>query len=328
MIVLTIFFLLMIPMVITWMVLTQPTFIKNTRSGKHVDEHKLQKHVRMLSEQYAPRDYTHVDDLNRCAAYIWEHFKQAGATSTHFQAFSKFGREYKNVIAFFGGSRQKRIVIGAHYDAIAITPGADDNASGIAGLIELAYLFGKHPIPGAIELVAYTLEEPPFFGTNDMGSAHHAEQLAEQGISITLMITLEMIGCFTDQEGSQNFPMPVLNWFYPNKGNFIAVVGRLDQRRLTKRFKGAMKGATDLPVYSINAPPAIPGIDFSDHRNYWNYGFHAIMVTDTAFYRNTAYHGVDDTADRLDFVRMAQVVVGVYEAVKRTCEDERKSEKP
>lgn len=314
-IILSVFFLLIIPIVVAWIIITQPTSAKNTLSDKNVDEERLQKHVWILSEQYSPRDYTHVDKLNDCAAYILGHFKKAGARSTSIQTFLIYGREYKNIIAFFGSQSQERIVVGAHYDAVEATPGADDNASGVAGLIELAYLLGSSSVQEEIELVAYTLEEPPFFGTNHMGSAYHAELLAEDGISIKLMIALEMIGYFCDQENSQSFPLSILKWFYPNKGNFIIVVGGLAQRQITRTVKIAMKNATELPVYSINAPSLIPGIDFSDHRSYWNYGYNAIMITDTAFYRNKSYHLAGDTADRLDYKRMAQVVVGLYEAV-------------
>ena len=135
-----------------------------------------------------------------------------------------------------------------------------------------------------IEFVAYTLEEPPFFGTEDMGSAHHAKLLFDRKVRVRCMIALEMIGYFSNAPGSQLFPGPALKIFYPSKGNFIAIVGRLDQRKIVKKIKGLMKGATDLPVYSINAPLIVSGIDYSDHRNYWKYGYEAVMITDTAFY--------------------------------------------
>jgi hypothetical protein len=130
------------------------------------------------------------------------------------------------------------------------------------------------------------------------------------------MMALEMIGYFSSQPGSQSYPIPALRIFYPGKGNFIAVVGRLGQRSIVKKIKGLMKGATDLPVYSINAPLMVPGIDFSDHRNYWTYGYDAAMITDGAFYRNREYHEPGDTADRLNYDLMGNVVIQVFEAVK------------
>jgi Zn-dependent M28 family amino/carboxypeptidase len=215
-------------------------------------------------------------------------------------------------------------VVGAHYDAVEASPGADDNASGVAGLIELAYLLGDTQLSRGIELVAYTLEEPPFFGTQQMGSAYHVESLADEGVEVTFMIALEMIGYFSNQPGSQQYPWPFLRWLYPNQGNFIALIGRWEQRHFVKRLKGYMKGSTDLPVYSMVAPSRMGSVDFSDHRNYWNSHYDALMVTDTAFYRNTKYHSVYDTADRLDYSRMGKVVIGVYEMLCGFMDEENK----
>jgi Zn-dependent M28 family amino/carboxypeptidase len=185
----------------------------------------------------------------------------------------------------------------------------------VAGLIELANLLGRSSPPMKVELVAYTLEEPPFFRSEYMGSAVHARSLKRAGVSVRAMFSLEMIGYFSDDEGSQHFPNPLLRLFYPTKGNFISVIGKLGQGLLVRKIKGAMKGASSLPVYSINAPRSIPGVDFSDHMNYWDAGYPAVMVTDTAFYRNPHYHMAEDTAEKLDYGRMAQVVEGVYAAV-------------
>jgi len=162
----------------------------------------------------------------------------------------------------------------------------------------------------------YTLEEPPFFGTEDMGSAHHAKWLHDQKVRVKCMIALEMIGYFSSAADSQLYPIPALKIFYPNKGNFIAIVGRLGQRKIVRKIKGYMKGATDLPVYSFNAPLIVPGIDFSDHRNYWKYGYEAVMITDTAYYRNQEYHEPGDTAERLNYELMGKAVIQVFEAIK------------
>ena len=277
--------LLLIPVISAWFLVAQPTFTENSPSRLTLESSRLKAHVVKLSKDFFPRSYAHRENLDRCARYIQDHFKMAGAV-TSIQEFSAAGRTYQNVMGFFGDKTGKRIVIGAHYDARANTPGADDNASGIAGLIELAYLIGKQKTNAGIELVAYSLEEPPFFATADMGSAHHARMLHDQKVNVKCMMALEMIGYFSSQPGSQSYPIPALRIFYPGKGNFIAVVGRLGQRRIVKKIKGLMKGATDLPVYSINAPLMVPGIDFSDHRNYWTYGYDAVMITDSAFYRN------------------------------------------
>ncbi len=308
-------FLLIIPIFSTWILVAQPTVTKNSPSNLTLENLRLKAHVLKLSKDYFPRSHTNTKNLDRCAEYIRAHFKKAGA-ETSIQEFTVLKKKYQNVIGFFGDKAGGRIVIGAHYDARINTPGADDNASGVSGLIELAYLIGKEKINTGIEFVAYALEEPPFFGTEDMGSAHHAKLLHDRKVSVKCMIALEMIGYFSSEPGSQLYPVPALKIFYPNKGNFIAIVGRLDQRKIVKKIKGLMKGATDLPVYSVNAPIIVSGIDFSDHRNYWKYDYDAVMITNSAFYRNPEYHEPGDTAERLNYELMGKAVIQVFEAIK------------
>jgi len=310
-----ILFLLILPIFITWILVSQPTITHNSPSQVSLDSARLKAHVLKLTNDYFPRSHRDTENLDRCAQYILAHFKKAGA-DTSLQEFTVRGKKYQNVIGFFGDKTGERIVIGAHYDAYINKPGADDNASGVSGLIEIAYLIGKEKIDTGVEVVAYCLEEPPFFDTEDMGSAYHARLLHDQKVRIKCMIALEMIGYFSSEPGSQLYPIPALKIFYPNKGNFIAIVGRLDQRKIVKKIKGRMKGATDLPVYSINAPLFVNGIDFSDHRNYWNLGCDAVMITDTAFYRNRAYHEHGDTAERLNYELMGKAVIQVFEAIK------------
>lgn len=298
-----------------WFSVTAPTLQKNRFSSLHVDEMRLRKHVEMLARNLIPRSYKDSENLERCADYIFSSFVQAGA-SVELQGFSVDGRHYTNVIGRFGSEKKRRIIVGAHYDAAHGTPGADDNASGIAGLIELAHLIRDNSPDAGIELVAYTLEEPPFFDTEYMGSAVHAASIAHRK-DIEGVIVLEMIGYFDDTPGSQYYPFALLKLFYPDTGNFIALVGKLGQGAFTRRVKNSMRGTTDLPVYSINAPSCITGIDFSDHRSYWPHGFDAVMVTDTAFYRNKSYHEADDLPERLDYRRMAQVVTCIFEALRK-----------
>lgn len=298
-----------------WLTVSQPSCSTSRPSAAHVAPDRLREHVVFLSETCHPRDWSQPVNLDRAAAYIAGVFRETGGEVAE-QPFEVHGRTYRNVCVRFGPVDGPRVIVGAHYDACQGTPGADDNASGVAGLLELAGLLGRNPPAGTVELVAYTLEEPPFFRTSYMGSARHAGALAEAGIPVRAMIGLEMIGFFSDEAGSQSFPIPLLRLFYPGRGNFIGVVGNLSQRRLVRQIKIVMKGATDLPVHSLNAPAFVPGVDWSDHRCYWAYGFDAAMITDTAFLRNRAYHTTDDTADRLDYQRMAKVVIGVFEAVR------------
>lgn len=289
--------------------------MRSPRPQPTVDPARLEAHVRVLAEDFVPRDENHPENLDRAAAYIGREFEKAGGAVEE-QVFEIRGIPYRNVIARFGPDTKERIVVGAHYDAAGPYPGADDNASGVAGLIELAFLLGKDPLPLQAELVAYTLEEPPYFASPAMGSAIHAASLKSQGVKVRAMIGLEMIGYFTDEPGSQELPVPFLKLFYPSTGNFIAVVGKLGQGSLVRRIKKAMKRAAPLPVESINAPTSLPGVDLSDHRNYWAAGYPAVMITDTAFFRNPNYHMPSDTPETLDYRRMAMVVEGVYGAVK------------
>ncbi len=310
-----------------WTLVAQPTVGRNQPSAATVEPERLKKHVLTLSEDYYPRHHRSTDNLDACAKYIRVHFERAGAR-TQVQDYTVAGNTYRNVSAFFGPANGRRIVIGAHYDAAGHTPGADDNASGVAGLVELAYLLGRTNVPVQIELVAFTLEEPPYFGTRDMGSARHADALSANGVDVSMMICLEMIGRFSDEPGSQRFPLALLKLFYPSRANFIGVVGHLGQRSPTRRVKRFMKGAAELPVYSISGPMSLPGIDLSDHRNYWHHGWDAVMITDTSFYRNSDYHTLKDTSGALDYTRMACVVVQVYEAVIGISRDESSRSRP
>lgn len=310
--VLLILFLLLVGL---WFWVTQPLLSTATPNPERtVDPSRLQAHVHKVSVELAPRDESHIENLDRVAAYIKNEFSQT-TTFVSEQAYRVQGKSYRNVIARFGPESEERIIVGAHYDTAGPLPGADDNASGVAGLIELAGLLGRQQPPLQVELVAFTLEEPPYFRTTGMGSSVHAQSLRQQNVRVRAMFSLEMIGCFSDAPNSQRFPAGVLGAFYPSTGNFIGVVGRLRDWSLVRRTKAAMRNASPLPVYSINAPIFVAGVDFSDQLNYWHAGYDALMITDTAFYRNRNYHTAQDTEEKLDYQRMAMVVEGVYAAV-------------
>jgi Zn-dependent M28 family amino/carboxypeptidase len=310
-----------------WWLLTQPFVSPRASRPPPVDLKRLEAHVRMLSETLYPRSFDQLKRLNAAADYIKSELVVSGARVEE-QVFQVQEASYRNIIARFGPDHGPLLVIGAHYDSYSDpvaggrfskgydlqthTPGADDNASGVAGLLELARLLAQSPPQDAVELVAFTLEEPPHFRSDDMGSARHARRLRESGRPVQLMISLEMIGYFDLRPGSQAYPAPGLGWLYPDRGDFIAVVGRIGDWAAARRVKAAMLGASDLPVRSINTFAAMPGVDFSDHASYWHEGYPALMVTDTAFFRNPNYHGAGDTAERLDYVRMAKVVQGVF----------------
>ena len=271
---------------------------------------RVYKDVEFLTSIRPYRNYLNVGSLNKTADYIYQTFKEF-SENVYFQEFLVGGNRYKNVICSINTHLEERIIIGAHYDVAGDTPGADDNASGVAGLLELLRLLHRETLRYRIDFAAYTLEEPPFFGTKKMGSFIHAESLYKAKSKIKVMISLEMIGYFSDKEGSQQFPLPFMNLFYPEKGNFIGVVGNFFQRSITKKIRDLMRKGSDIPVYSINAPSILPGVDFSDHKNFWHFGYNAVMITDTAFYRNPNYHRKTDTIGTLDFEKMYSVIEGI-----------------
>jgi Zn-dependent M28 family amino/carboxypeptidase len=279
----------------------------------HVDKKRLRDYVKELSESFLPRDSAHPQNLKLAADYIKSHFEQFNS-NTDFQTYEIDGEQFSNVISNFGPDTDDIIIVGAHYDAYADHPGADDNASGVAGLIELGRLLSKQQLSKRIVLVAYTCEEPPHFASDKMGSFVHSRSITNK--TVRLMISLEMIGYFTDEEKSQNFPIPFLRYLYPEQGNYIAVVGQLFSSDAGS-LKNTINYYTDLDSYSINAPSFVQGVDFSDHRNYWDLNIPAVMVTDTAFFRNKEYHQSTDTYDRLDYESMAKVVYGVFKYVQR-----------
>lgn len=278
----------------------------------------LERHVRYLAGITPSRSYKNIQSMLKAEEYIQGQFKDLGY-EVRLQDVDSYRQTYHNIIVRYGDKNAKDIiVIGAHYDVAGDdNAGADDNASGVAGLIEIARLLKeqKPKVDTAIELVAYTLEEPPFFGGHEMGSAYHADQLKADGMNVRFMVSLEMIGYYSDEFLSQQFPYPFFYGFYPWTGNFIAIVSSPEDRQLTRDFKKSMANGAKLPVYSINAPSLVAGVNFSDHRSYWAHGWPALMVTDTAFFRNVEYHKEGDTPDRLDYKRMADVVFGVYSAL-------------
>ncbi len=293
----------------------QPLLRLARPSTAQADPAALAAHVRTLSVDLAPRSCIHQQNLDACADYIAGSLVASGARVIR-QPYTAGRRAYQNVVGSFGPTNGPRLIVGAHYDACDDTPGADDNASGVAGLLELARLLGTVKLQMTVELVAFSTEEPPYFATPGMGSFQHASALQAVGGEVVGMICLEMIGYFDDAFGSQRYPMGLFHLLFPNRGNFIAVIGSHKQRAFLRRVKQAMRGAVPLNVVTAAVPSSLPGVDLSDHRNYWQNGYNAVMITDTAFLRNRAYHTTQDTWDRLDYERMSQVVVAVFEAVR------------
>jgi Zn-dependent M28 family amino/carboxypeptidase len=274
---------------------------------------RLEVRLRQLVGDYFPRDIYHPENLARAADWIARQLERAGARVSR-QPFSAEGRPYRNVIGAFGPETGDIVVVGAHYDACGELPGADDNASGVTGLLELGDLLSESRPACRVELVAYALEETPVFGTDHMGSAVHARSLRKSGTRVRGMLCLEMIGYFRDEPGSQKLPPEVGRLPGADRGNFIAVVG--DRPRFVERVENAMKSGGELPVYSTTV-----AFDMSDHVSYRKAGFLAVMITDTAYFRNHNYHERTDTPDTLDYERMAGVVSGVFRAVRDLTRD-------
>jgi hypothetical protein len=291
---------------------------RGVRASVFVDPARLRTHVDQLIA-FGPRDYRHPEHLDLVAAYLHTTLERAGGVVTE-RAFAFDGRTYRNVMASFGPDTREEIVVGAHYDAFSAFPAADDNASGVAALLELASLLAAAPLSHRVELVAFTLEEPttaegPGLFRTVGGSRVDAVTRRREGRVVRLMLSLETIGYYRDDDRSQDYPTALLRPFYPSRGNFALVVGRLQDGGWARRVKSAMQATNPLPVYSLNAPVSMTGIDWSDHANYWREGYPALMITDTALMRNHEYHRPGDTADRLDYSRLAMVVPGVYAAV-------------
>jgi len=301
-------------MLILGLLVAQPTLSGPRRTAGDASPERLRQHVEAFARDFVPRTYADTQNMARCRSYLTEQFRACGAAVTA-QVYTVSKIPCANIVALIPGASPERVVIGAHYDAVATTPGADDNASGTAGLLELARLLQGSKPACTIELVAYCTEEPPCFGGELMGSYQHAKALSDARIPIRAMIALEMIGCFSDAPDSQTYPVPAMRLFYPSRADFIGVVGDMRQWQLVRRVTRNMKRVSAIPVCSVTVPDFIPGIDYSDHRSYWAFGFPAIMVTDTAFYRNFRYHTAEDTSDRLDYRRMALTVDAVREAV-------------
>jgi hypothetical protein len=277
-----------------------------------VSPERLRSTVETLSNRFRTRWITHPETLAAAADWIGERMRAAGLEVTD-HPFDLREGTFRNVIGVRPGIDPSApiLVLGAHYDAYGELPGADDNASGVAGLLELAATL-EAPPPRTVHFVAFVNEEPPFFGGDDMGSFRYAQFLAERGVDVGLMVSIEMIGCFRDDAGSQRYPLRAFRLIYPDRGDFLAVVGDLESTSALREVKRALLSTGSLPIRSFRGPTWIPGVDWSDHMSFRRLGVRAAMVTDTAFLRNPRYHTRHDTAETLDYERMAAAVRALH----------------
>ena len=267
----------------------------------------LKRHVRVLSDEIGDRSLFRYEKLEEAARYVGRQFESYGY-GVAYQTYAVAGKPVRNIIVKKEGKRfpEEQVILGAHYDS-CFNPGADDNASGVAALLEVARALAVRSLDRSVVFIAFVNEEPPSFKTPEMGSRVYAREAKARGDDIRGVVALEMVGYFSDRPRSQNYP-PLLGLFYPDKGNFIAVVGNLRSRRLTKEVSRAFKKHSLFPMESVVTFEFIPGVDWSDHASFWEEGFPAVMVTDTAFLRNPNYHQLSDTWGTLDYEKMGRVV--------------------
>lgn len=280
------------------------------------DIHRLYRDVEKLSGIKPPRNYLNPESLEKANVYIQQEFFKAGFLP-QIQKWEVDNNPYSNIIASYNSDKKDRLIIGAHYDVCGEQPGADDNASGVAGLLETARLISatKPKIPYRIDFVAYSLEEPPFFGTENMGSYIHAKYLSENKISVLGMICFEMIGYFCNKPKSQKFPYPELNNSFPDKGNFIIILAWNKQKEFSEKVYELMGKNSKIDVHLINFPSKSGLAVLSDHSNYWKFGYNAVMINDTAFLRNPNYHEETDTIETLNFHKMCYVVNSSFNSI-------------
>lgn len=274
---------------------------------------RLRRHVQALAGDIGERNMWRPQALGAAAAYIEGEFTALGyeVRSESYRVSSPPGEARNLVVEIRGAAGAGEIVVlGAHYDSVRGSPGANDNASGVAALIELARLLKGARPARTLRLVAFANEEPPFFTTGEMGSQVHARGARERGERVSAMLSLETLGYYSDDPGSQRYPFP-LGLMYPAAGNFVGFVGNLGSAKLVRRCVELFRAAAAFPSEGGALPGAIPGVGWSDHWSFWQEGFDAVMVTDTALYRYPWYHLPGDTPGRVDHWRLARVSHGL-----------------
>lgn len=291
----------------------------------------LRGHVKVLSSDIGARSLTKKPgNLERAAIYIEETFSSAGFKPTR-QTFGVSGyfndglwgathatQSTANIIVELPGSSKASeiVVIGAHYDSVQDCPGANDNGSGVAAMLEIAKALSKEKFARTIRFVAFTNEEPPFFRSDDMGSYRYAQSCKGRNDNIVSMMSIETIGYYSDKPNSQKFPVAALAALYPKTGNFLTFVGKLESRDLLTKYANSFIQAVKFPTQTLAAPADLTGVDFSDQLSFWRVGYPGIMVTDTAPYRYPHYHTNDDTADKINYDCLARVTDGLMKVVR------------
>jgi Zn-dependent M28 family amino/carboxypeptidase len=272
-------------------------------------EARLRAHVGALAGTIGERHLLRPHALAAAADYIDAAWQAQGYVPER-ETFTVNGVDCANLVITRPGRLDELLLIGAHYDTVRGSPGADDNASGVAGLLELSRAFADLEPARGVRFVAFTNEEPPFHLTKHMGSVVHARAARARGDRILLMVSLEMLGYYDNRPGSQRYP-PLFRWFYPDRGDFLGFVGDLRSRAVMRQAATAFHAASALPVETCATLRWVPGVAWSDHAPFWWRGYRAFMATDTAFHRNPFYHTAADRPATLDYGRFAQAVDGL-----------------
>jgi len=282
---------------------------------------RLEKHVQYLSHEIGERNLDRVASMKTTTDYIRGELAQLGY-SVDEQNYIVAGQSASNLEAQLPGASASEaiVIVGAHYDSVTGTVGADDNASGVAAVFELARILKETRLRRTVRFVFFANEEPPYFQTDTMGSFVYAHELHSKGIRVSAMISLETIGFYSDFPGSQKYP-PVLGLLYPSRGNFVGFVSDGESRDLLQRSIRAFRGSAKFPSEGVAAPATWPGVGWSDHWSFWQFGYPAIMVTDTAPFRNPYYHTVRDTRNKLDFPKLALVVDGLRSVISALADE-------
>jgi Zn-dependent M28 family amino/carboxypeptidase len=275
----------------------------------------LRRHIGTLAGTIGERNLWSYPALVQAADYIDGEFRTSGYQTLR-PSFEVSRLPVSNIEASVPGTSRagEILVLGAHYDTVNGCPGANDNATGVAALLELARRFASRPHRRTIRFVAFVNEEPPFFRTPRMGSVVYANAARVRGDRIIGMLALETMGYYSDARGSQPYPAPVAG-FYPNVGNFIGFVSNVASARLLIKARRAFRQRTPFPVRAAAVPGAIPGVGWSDHWSFWQAGYRAMMVTDTAPFRYPWYHTAEDTPDKVSADKLAHVVDGLEHVV-------------
>ena len=285
---------------------------------------ELRANVQKLAGEIGERNMWHYAQLNAAADFIEDSFSQAGLR-TRRDSYETGGQPCHNIEAEIAGNRPEIIVIGAHYDSVFGSPGANDNGSGAAAVLALAQRFAAREAEWSptrrtpnktLRFVAFVNEEPPYFLSGEMGSQVYARRCKERGDKISAMISLETIGYFSDAPHSQTYPSPGLGLLYPKVGNFIGFVSNVKSGALLRRVIGLFRQHAKIPSEGASLPAFIPGVSWSDQWSFWQHGYPAIMVTDTAPFRYPHYHSSNDTPDKLDYDRFTLVVSGMEKVIQ------------